>query len=121
MPTLLVGPLETAVTATGPRLAPPTAEYPLGTDELGRSMLNLDGPRHPGLDGHRPAGDVITVAFGAVLGIVSGYVGGRFDALLMRIADFFLVLPTFVLALILTSIIRDVLGTGSKEASAGSG
>ena len=33
----------------------------------------------------------------------------------MRIADFFLVLPTFVLAIILTSIIRDVLGSGSSE------
>ena len=34
---------------------------------------------------------------------------------MMRIADFFLVLPTFVLAIILTAIIRDVIGTGSKE------
>ena len=58
---------------------------------------------------------LITVAVGAVLGIVSGYIGGRFDDVTMRIADFFLVLPTFVLAIILTSIIRDVLGTGSKE------
>jgi peptide/nickel transport system permease protein len=58
---------------------------------------------------------VITVAVGAVLGIVSGYIGGRFDSLAMRIADFFLVMPTFVLAIILTSLIRDVLGTGSKE------
>jgi peptide/nickel transport system permease protein len=33
----------------------------------------------------------------------------------MRIADFFLVLPTFVLAIILTAIIRDVIGSGSKE------
>jgi peptide/nickel transport system permease protein len=57
----------------------------------------------------------ITVAIGAVLGIVSGYVGGRFDALVMRVADFFLVLPTFVLAIILTAIIRDVVGTGSRE------
>ena len=58
---------------------------------------------------------VITVAVGAVLGIVSGYVGGRLDDVAMRVADFFLVLPTFVLALILTALIRDVLGTGSKE------
>jgi peptide/nickel transport system permease protein len=58
---------------------------------------------------------VITVAVGAILGIVSGYVGGRFDGVAMRVADFFLVLPTFVLAIILTAIIRDVLGTGSKE------
>jgi peptide/nickel transport system permease protein len=40
-PTLLVGPLQTASTADGPRLAPPQPGYPFGTDELGRSMLNL--------------------------------------------------------------------------------
>ena len=115
VPGLLVGPLETAVTATGPRLAPPSAEYPFGTDQLGRSMFNLTvhATRISMVIGLLAT--VITVAVGAVLGIVSGYVGGRFDALTMRVADFFLVLPTFVLAIILTAIIRDVLGTGSKE------
>ena len=34
-PNLFVGPLETAITATGPRLSPPIPGYPLGTDELG--------------------------------------------------------------------------------------
>lgn len=115
VPDLLVGPLETAVTATGPRLAPPGVAYPLGTDELGRSMLNLivHATRVSMLIGFLAT--AITVAVGAVLGIVSGYVGGRFDTAAMRIADFFLVLPTFVLAIILTAIIRDVVGTGSKE------
>lgn len=115
VPDLIVGPLQTAVTATGPRLEPPSAEYPLGTDELGRSMLNLvvHATRISMIIGLLAT--LITVAFGAVLGIVSGYIGGRFDSLTMRVADFFLVLPTFVLAIILTAIIRDVLGTGSKE------
>ena len=115
VPDLLVGPLQTAVTATGPRLQPPNGEYPLGTDELGRSMLNLvvHATRISMVIGLLAT--IITVAVGAVLGIVSGYIGGRFDSLTMRVADFFLVLPTFVLAIILTAIIRDVLGTGSKE------
>ena len=115
LPDLLVGPLQTAVTATGPRLAPPSAAFPFGTDELGRSMLNLTvhATRISMVIGLLAT--IITVGIGAVLGIVSGYVGGRFDAIMMRIADFFLVIPTFVLALILTAIIRDVLGTGSKE------
>lgn len=114
-PTLLVGPLQTAVTATGPRLAPPSLEYPLGTDELGRSMLNLTvhATRVSMVIGFLAT--VITVFLGAVLGVVSGYVGGKFDALSMRIADFFLVIPTFVLAIILTAIIREQLGTGSRE------
>jgi peptide/nickel transport system permease protein len=58
---------------------------------------------------------VITVGVGAGLGIISGFVGGRTDGLIMRIADFFLVIPTFVLAIILTSLIRDSLGGGSTE------
>lgn len=115
VPDLLVGPLQTAITATGPRLGPPSAAFPLGTDELGRSILNLtvQASRVSMVIGFLAT--IVTVLIGAVLGIISGYVGGRLDALTMRIADFFLVIPTFVLAIILTAIIRDVLGTGSME------
>jgi peptide/nickel transport system permease protein len=115
IPDALVGPLQTAITAEGPRLSPPSAQFPFGTDELGRSMLNLTvhATRISMVIGLLAT--LVTVAVGAVIGIVSGYVGGRFDGLMMRIADFFLVLPTFVLAIILTTLIRDVLGTGSKE------
>ncbi len=114
-PDLLAGPLQTAVTASGPRLAPPSLAFPLGTDELGRSIANLTihATRISMVIGLLAT--LITVFIGAGLGIVSGFVGGRLDALTMRIADFFLVIPTFVLAIILVSIIRDVLGTGSRE------
>jgi peptide/nickel transport system permease protein len=114
-PDFLVGPLQTALTATGPRLGPPSAAFPLGTDELGRSMLNLTvhATRVSMVIGFLAT--VITVGVGSVLGIVSGYIGGRLDALIMRTADFFLVIPTFVLAIILTALLRDVLGTGSAE------
>jgi peptide/nickel transport system permease protein len=115
VPDAFVGPLETAITAEGPRLGPPSAEYLLGTDQIGRSMLNLvvHATRVSMVIGLLAT--LITVGVGALLGIISGYVGGRVDAVLMRVADFFLVMPTFVLAIILTAIIRDVLGTGSKE------
>jgi peptide/nickel transport system permease protein len=114
-PDLLVGPLQTAVTADGPRLGPPSVAFPLGTDELGRSLLNLTvhATRISMVIGLLAT--FITVVAGAALGILSGYVGGRVDALVMRVADFFLVIPTFVLAIILTAIIRDLLGTGSRE------
>jgi peptide/nickel transport system permease protein len=115
VPTLLVGPLETAVTATGGDFEPPSAAFPFGTDELGRSILNLTvhATRISMVIGLLAT--LVTVLIGAVLGIASGYVGGRFDGLTMRVADFFLVLPTFVLAIILTAIIRDVLDTGSMD------
>jgi peptide/nickel transport system permease protein len=117
-PDLLVGPLQTAVTgreAGYPRLSPPTAAFPLGTDELRRDIVNLTvhGARISMAIGLLAT--VITVLVGAVVGIVSGFVGGRLDAVLMRVTDFFLVIPTFVLALILTPIMREVLGSGSRE------
>lgn len=114
-PSLFVGPLQTAVTATGPRLSPPIGGFPFGTDELGRDVLNLTvhGARVSMAIGLLAT--LVTVLIGAVVGIVAGFVGGRLDALLMRITDFFLVIPTFVLALILTPILRDALGTGSAQ------
>ncbi|MBF8289916.1 MAG: transporter permease [Chloroflexi bacterium] len=114
-PELIVGPLQTAVTATGGRLEPPAPGFPLGTDEIGRDILNLTvhGARVSMVIGLLAT--VITVVIGAVVGIVAGFVGGRLDGALMRVTDFFLVIPTFVLALILTPIIRDLVGSGSRE------
>lgn len=114
-PELFVGPLQTVVTATGGRLQSPTAEFPLGTDHVGRDVLNLvvHGARVSMIIGLLAT--VVTVLIGAVIGVVAGFVGGRVDGVLMRITDFFLVLPTFVLALILTPIIQDLVGTGSRE------
>jgi peptide/nickel transport system permease protein len=114
-PDLFVGPLQTAVTAPGTRLSPPSAEFPLGTDELRRDMLNLTvhGARVSMVIGLLAT--VVTVLIGAVVGIVAGFLGGRVDGILMRITDFFLVIPTFVLALILTPIIRDLVGSASTE------
>ena len=54
----------------------------------------------------------VTIVVGVVLGIVSGFVGGRTDTVIMRITDFFLVLPTFVLALILAPIVLEIIGNG---------
>ena len=115
-PALFVGPLETVVSATGAPLAPPSGEHLLGTDELGRDMLNLTvhGARITMLIGLLAT--LITVFLGAAMGIVSGFVGGKLDALLMRIADFFLVLPTVVLALILAPVMLDVIGAGAEFA-----
>ncbi len=113
-PQLFVGPLETAVTASGSRLEAPSAMHIFGTDELGRDVLNLT------IHGTRTSmaigllATLITVVIGAVIGIVAGFVGGAPDTILMRLSDFFLVLPTFVLALILAPVLLDVIGTNAE-------
>jgi peptide/nickel transport system permease protein len=56
----------------------------------------------------------ITIVVGAVIGIVAGFLGGRIDNVLMRVTDFFLVLPTFVLAIILAPVILDVIGSNAE-------
>ncbi len=114
VPELLVGPLEPATHPTGIPFDPPSAAHVLGTDEIGRDILNLvvHGARISLLIGFLAT--VITVGLGAVIGIVSGYLGGSVDTFLMRITDFFLILPTFVLALVLAPIILDTFGAGAE-------
>lgn len=109
-PELFVGPLENVVTASGAKWEPPSATHLFGTDHLGRDVLNLTvhGARISMVIGLLAT--IITILIGAVLGIVSGFVGGRTDTAIMRVTDFFLVLPTFVLAIILAPVILDIVG-----------
>lgn len=109
-PDLFVGPLQSIVTATGTPLEPPSGVHLLGTDEVGRDMLNLTvhGSRISMTIGLMAT--LITILIGALVGILSGFVGGLLDNVLMRISDFFLVLPTIVLALILAPIMLDIIG-----------
>ncbi len=113
-PALIVGPLQTVTTATGGPLEPPSAAHLLGTDEVGRDMLNLTvhGARVSMVIGLLAT--LITILLGAVIGIASGFLGGRSDQVLMRFTDFFLVLPTFVLAIVLAPIILDIVGTDAE-------
>src|SRR6185503_6942356 len=107
---------QTVTTATGKaRLEAPSAAHLFGTDEVRRDVLNLTvhGTRIAMVIGLLAT--IITVLLGGVIGVISGFVGGWLDTILMRISDFFLVLPTFVLALILTSMIRELLGSGARE------
>jgi peptide/nickel transport system permease protein len=113
-PSLFVGPLQGVLSATGAPLEPPSAAYPFGTDELGRDLLNLTvhGARISMIIGLMAT--IITIIIGSLVGIVSGFVGGGVDSVLMRVSDFFLVLPTIVLALILAPIILDVIGAQAE-------
>ena len=113
-PELFVGKLENVTTATATALAPPSGSHLFGADELGRDMLNLTvhGARVSMFIGLLAT--VITVVLGVAIGISAGYIGGWIDNALMRITDFFLVLPTFVLAVILAPLILELIGDDAE-------
>jgi len=79
--------------------------YWLGTDTQGRDVLSaiMYGLRMSLLVG--AISTVIAVAIGVALGLVSAYVGGRLDALLMRLADIQFSFPTILIALILLAVL----------------
>lgn len=89
------------------RLAPPSREHLLGTDEAGRDVLTrmLYGSRVSLLVGIIPT--VISMLAGAILGIIAGYSGGRTDAVIMRIADVMLAFPSMFLAMVIMYTLGD--------------
>lgn len=89
------------------RLAPPSAEHLLGTDEAGRDVLTrmLYGSRVSLLVGIVPT--VISMLAGAALGIIAGYVGGKTDAVIMRLADVMLAFPSMFLAMVIMYTLGD--------------
>ena len=95
---------------SGPVLAPPSREYPFGTDDFGISVLTLvvQGSKISLLVGLTAT--VLSMTIGAAIGIVAGYRGGMIDQFLMRVTDFGLVIPWLALAIVLASIIGQSLG-----------
>lgn len=92
------------------RLEPPSAQNWLGTDELGRDLLQrlLDGGRVSMLVGL--SGAALSALLGALIGVVAGYRGGRLDALLMRFTDGVIALPLLPLLIVLAAIDPAKLG-----------
>ena len=100
---VILGPL---VIATDPnaidvahRFAAPSATHLLGTDDLGRDMLTriVHGSRTSLLISF--AAVTMGTILGHVIGLVSGYAGGRVDLIVMRIVDLFFAIPTLLVAI----------------------
>jgi peptide/nickel transport system permease protein len=91
--------------AGNPQWGTPADFGPLGTDHLRRSVWAqfVWGSRVSLFVGL--AATVLTIFIGSVIGIVAGFVGGRADALLMRITEWFLVIPFLPLAIVLASVL----------------
>jgi len=84
-------------------------DYPLGTDDQGRDMLSaiFYGLRTSLLVG--VAAVVFAIVVGVPIGLISGFVGGKTDMLLMRVADIQLSFPGILVALIVDGFARSML------------
>jgi len=85
------------------RSQPPGAGHPLGTEHLGRDILAriLHGGRISLAVGF--VATMVSISIGIVYGTVSGYLGGRLDAVMMRIVDILYSLPFTIIVIILAT------------------
>jgi len=106
-----VNPLRTGVLEN--ILVPPNAQFWFGTDHLARDVWSqtLYGARIAFIVGFTAAG--VTVGIGTLIGMTAGYFGGKLDEVLMRLTDFFMMLPylplMIVFAAILGASIRNII------------
>jgi len=85
------------------------AQYPLGTDNQGRDILStiMHGARIS--LGVGLASVLLSLVLGVTAGLLSGYYGGRLDAVIMRIADVQLSFPAILIALLIDGVARVML------------
>ena len=84
--------------------APPSAAHPLGTDKLGRDQLAriLYGGRVSLLIGI--AATAVSLTIGVLWGSVAAYLGGKVDAVMMRIVDILYALPFTIFVILLMTV-----------------
>jgi len=89
--------------------------YPLGTDDQGRDVLStiMYGARIS--LGVGAAAVLFALVVGVTLGLLSGYLGGRLDAFIMRVADIQLSFPAILIALLVDGVARVALPAESHD------
>jgi peptide/nickel transport system permease protein len=93
------------------RLAPPSAEFPLGQDDKGRDILSrvIYGTRIALMVGFFSV--LIGGLLGTAIGVAAGYFGGKIDTALMRLTDILLAFPDLITGLLVLA----VLGPGLEK------
>jgi peptide/nickel transport system permease protein len=101
-------PYDPEVSDMSSRLQPPSWQHPMGTDQLGRDMFTrvLYGGRISIIVALAVV--VITLLVGMPVGAIAGYFGGAIDNVLMRITDVALTLPTLLVLILLSAIMREM-------------
>lgn len=86
----------------------PSMAHPMGTDAFGRDLLTriMYGGRISLSVGLLVV--VISLSIGVPIGAIAGYYGGWLDSALMRVTDAFLSLPSFLVLILLSAILREV-------------
>jgi peptide/nickel transport system permease protein len=90
---------------SGPPLLGPTAHFWLGTDNLGRDMLSriIYGARISVIVGL--GASVLATVVETTIGLMSGYIGGKFDLIVQRFVDAVMCFPGLILMMVIISII----------------
>ena len=91
-------------TQVGPVFGHPSWKHPLGLDDGGIDMVTLLmwGVRVSLIVGF--AATFVSMAIGGTIGVLAGYFGGKVDTILMRITDYFLVIPDVPLMIVVAAI-----------------
>lgn len=81
------------------KLQNPSLKYPFGTDQLGRCVFSriVCGSRYSLFYSFTVL--AITLVVGLPVGMIAGYVGGKWDTAIMRVIDIFLAMPSFIIVL----------------------
>lgn len=103
-----LSPYDPEASSISERLQPPSLSHPMGTDALGRDLLTrvLYGGRVSLTVGLLVV--FISLSIGVPTGALAGYYGGSLDSILMRITDAFLSLPSLLVLILLSAILREV-------------
>jgi peptide/nickel transport system permease protein len=107
----LIAPHDPLDQSVSNRLAPPSAEYLLGTDDKGRDILSrvIYGARIALMVGFFSV--ALGGALGTAIGVIAGYFGGKVESALMRLTDIMLAFPDLITGLLVLA----VLGPGLEK------